>query len=196
MANLEAINPLYFIDDEGNYHKCHKSLPNIRKIFGEIEVMNGELVEITPTSGEARKHFKKSLGIGKSVEDVVCEKIKKKYPKAYVIKEYCKGYDIYVPETDTKIEVKQDKKSNYTGNFVIETEFNGEPSALSTTTADYWVLYDGETFIWITPERLRQVTVGMNIVTFTGRGDSKPKKAYLVKKTSILAFANTLDREV
>ena len=196
MADLEAINPLYFIDNEGNYHKCHKLLPDIRKILGEIEVMDGELVEIMPTQGKVREHFKTSLGIGKSVEEVVCEKIREKYPKAHVIKEYCKGYDIYVPETDTKIEVKQDKKSNYTGNFVIETEFNGKPSALTTTTADYWVLYDGEIFIWITPERLRQVTVGMDIVTFTGRGDSKPKKAYLVKKTSILAFANTILKDV
>ena len=196
MADLEAITPLYFIDDKGNYHKCHKLLPDIRKILGEIEVMDGELVEIIPTQEKVTKHFKTSLGIGKSVEDVVCEKIKNKYPKAYVIKGYCKGYDIYVPEKDIKIEVKQDKKSNYTGNFVIETEFDGKPSALSTTTADYWVLYDGETFIWITPDRLRQVTTGMNIVTFTGRGDNKPKKAYLVKKTSILAFADTILRDI
>ena len=196
MADLEEISTLYFVDNEGNYHKCHKLLPDIRKILGEIEVMDGELVEIMPTQGKVREHFKTSLGIGKNVEDVVCEIIKKKYPKAYVIKGYCKGYDIYVPEKDIKIEVKQDKKSNYTGNFVIETEFDGKPSALSTTTADYWVLYDGETFIWITPDRLRQVTTGMNIVTFTGRGDSKPKKAYLVKKTSILAFADTILRDV
>ena len=196
MVTGELKTELYFVDEEGNYHKCHKLLPDIRRIFGEIEVMNGELVEITPADGKAREHFKTSLGIGKSVEEVVCGKIKKKYPKAHVIQGYCKGYDIYVPETDIKIEVKQDKKSNYTGNFLIETEFDGKPSALSTTTADYWVLYDGEIFIWITPDRLRQVTTGMRLVTFTGRGDSKPKKAYLVKKTSILAFANTLDREV
>ena len=192
MATEELKTELYFIDSDGNYNKCHKLLPDIRKILGEIEVLNGELVEIT----KPREHFEKSLYIGKSVEDVVCEKIRKKYPKAYVIKEYCKEYDIYVPETGIKIEVKQDKKSNYTGNFVIETEFNGKPSALSTTTADFWVLYDGEIYAWITPDRLRQITTGLRLVTFVGRGDDKPKKAYLVKKESVFSFASTLDRVV
>ena len=143
-----------------------------------------------------REHFEKSLYIGKSVEDIVCEKIKRKYPKAYVIQEYCKGYDIYVPEKDMKIEVKQDKKSNYSGNFVVETEFNGKPSGISTTEADYWVLYDGKCFIWITPDRLTQVTTGLRQVTFTGRGDDKPKRAYLVKKESIMSFANKIDTDV
>ena len=129
MEDLELKSELYFVDEDGNYHKCHKLLPDIRRIFGEIEVLNGELVEIT----NPKEHFEKSLYIGKSVEDVVCSKIKKKYPKAYVIQEYCKGYDIYVPETNIKIEVKQDKKSNYSGNFVVETEFNGKPSGISTT---------------------------------------------------------------
>ena len=142
------------------------------------------------------EHFNNSLHIGKSVEDIVCNKIKKKYPKAYVIKGYCKGYDIYVPETDIKIEVKQDKKSNYTGNFVVETEFNGEPSGVSTTEADYWVFYDGACFIWITPDRLIQVTTGMRQAEFIGNGDDKPKKAYLVKKESILSFANKIDIDI
>ena len=145
---------------------------------------------------KASEYFKNSLAIGRTSEDEVCAKIRKKYPKAYVIKEYCKEYDIYVPETDVKIEVKQDKKSNYTGNFVIETEFNGKPSALSTTTADFWVLYDGKIYAWITPDRLRQITIGLKLVTFVGRGDDKPKKAYLVKKESVFSFASTLDRNV
>ena len=183
---------LYFIDSDGDYHKCHKLLPDIRRIFGEIEVLNGELVEITKPT----EHFEKSLYIGKSVEEIVCSKIKKKYPKAHVIQEYCKGYDIYVPETDMKIEVKQDKKSNYSGNFVVETEFNGKPSGISTTEADYWVLYDGSCFIWITPDRLAQATKPLRQVTFTGRGDDKPKKAYLVKKEAILSFANKIDTDV
>ena len=192
MEDTELTTELYFLDEDGNYHKCHKLLPDIRRIFGEIEVLNGEIVEIT----KPREHFEKSLYIGKSVEDIVCEKIKRKYPKAYVIQEYCKGYDIYVPEKDMKIEVKQDKKSNYSGNFVVETEFNGKPSGISTTEADYWVFYDGKCFIWITPDRLAQATKPLRQVTFTGRGDDKPKKAYLVKKESIMSFANNIDTDV
>ena len=192
MVDLELKSELYFVDKNGDYHKCHKLLPDIRRIFGEIEVLNGELVEITKPT----EHFNNCLHMGKSAEDMVCGKIKKKYPKAHVIQGYCKGYDIFVPETNMKIEVKQDKKSNYTGNFVVETEFNGKPSGVSTTEADYWVFYDGSCFIWITPNRLSQVTTGMRQASFTGRGDDTPKKAYLVKKESIMSFANKIDTDV
>ena len=47
MEDIGLKPELYFIDSDGNYHKCHKLLPDIRRIFGEIEILNGELVEIT-----------------------------------------------------------------------------------------------------------------------------------------------------
>ena len=135
---------------------------------------------------KASEYFKKSLEIGHTSEDNVCAKIRKKYPKAYVMQGYFKGYDIYVPETGKKVEVKQDKKSNFTGNIVVEIEFNGKPSALSTTKADYWVFDDGESYMWITPDILREIIEPMNPVTFTGKGDNKSKQAYLVKKDIII----------
>jgi len=39
---------LYLVDSNGEYHKCHKLLPDIRRIFGEIEYLDGEPVEIIP----------------------------------------------------------------------------------------------------------------------------------------------------
>ena len=82
MSNLEKIKSLYFIDDNGNYQKCHKLLPDIRRIFGEIEYLDGEPVEII-TNEIASKNFKGSLAIGHSSEDAVCERIQKKYPKTF-----------------------------------------------------------------------------------------------------------------
>ena len=55
---------------------------------------------------------------------------------------YCKEWDIYIPELDEGVEVKSDQKSKHTGNIVIEIEFNGKPSALATTKAKYWVIFD------------------------------------------------------
>ena len=43
------LEKLYFIDADGNYQKCHKLLPDIRRILGEIEYLNGEPVEIIPS---------------------------------------------------------------------------------------------------------------------------------------------------
>ena len=190
---MEQIKALYFRDSDGEYHKCHKLLPDIRRIFGEIEYLNGEPVEII-TNEVASKNFKDSLAIGHKSEDAVCAKIKKKYPRAHVMEGYCKGYDIYVPETKKKVEVKQDKKSNFTGNIVVEIEFDGKPSALSTTEADYWVFDDGEIYMWITPETLRQIVLPMYAVTFTGNCDNKSKRAYLVKKDIIIKHALKVDK--
>ena len=161
----------------------------IKQIFGEIEMLDTYIDEKT-----ASKNFKESLAIGHTSEDAVCEKIKKKYPRAHVIEGYCKGYDIYVPETNKKVEVKQDKKSNYTGNIVIEIEFDGKPSALSTTTADYWVFDDGEIYIWTTPSTLRQIIEPYKPARFIGNGDNKYKLAYLIKKDIIIKHALKVDK--
>ena len=184
MGDLEEIESLYFRDSDGNYYKCHKLLPEIRRIFGDIEYLNGEPVEII-TNKEASENFKNSLELGHNSEHAVCKKIQKKYPKAYVVEGYCKEYDIYVPETKKKIEVKQDKKSNFTGNIVVEIEFDGKPSALQTTEADYWVFDDGETYMWVITDRLRQVVKQFTPVKFIGNGDNKQKLAYLIKKDII-----------
>ena len=93
------------------------------------------------------------------------------------------------------IEVKRDEKSKYTGNLVIEIEFNGKPSALSTTKADYWVFYDGDNYIWITPKMLKDLTDTCgNVVEFIGNGDTKSKKAYLMPKNLIKKFASLITK--
>ena len=129
--------------------------------------------------------FKNDLKIGKSVEEKILNKIKKKYPKAYIIDGYFKDYDIYIPETDISVEVKKDEKSKETGNYVIEVEFNGKPSALSTTKANYWVIYDGECEVWTTPLKIKESVKNLPIREFIGKGDTKPKKAYLCPKQLI-----------
>ena len=153
--------------------------------LGGIEVIDDEM---------ANQNFKDSLAIGRDSEEGVLGKIQKKYPKAHLIEGYCKECDIYVPETDKKVEVKQDKKSNYTGNIVVEIEFNGKPSALSTTKSDYWVFDDGEIYIWITPDILRQVIKPFSPVRYVGNGDNKPKLAYLIKKQINIDNALKVDK--
>ena len=62
VSKLKEINTLYFIDADGNYQKCHKLLPDIRRIFGDIEYLDGEPVEII-TNEMAGKNFNDSLAI-------------------------------------------------------------------------------------------------------------------------------------
>ena len=103
---------------------------------------------------------------------------------------YYKYYDIFVPEKNIGVEVKKDVKSQETGNLVIEVEFNGYPSALSTSRADYWVFDDGESYIWIETDRLRHICREFKqIRTFVGKGDTKEKKAYLMPKNIIKEYS-------
>ena len=133
--------------------------------------------------------FQDDLIVGEQLELRILKKIQKRYPQAKKIEGYFKGYDLYVPEIGLRIEVKQDKKSQHTGNYVIEIEYDGKPSALSTTEADYWVIYDGPCEIWTTPWRIKKAVLGLPVREFTGKGDDKPKRAYLcptekIKKTA------------
>ena len=134
--------------------------------------------------------FYESLESGKEIERLVLSTIKKKYPTAYIIEGYYKYYDIFIPEKNIGVEVKRDEKSKYTGNIVVEIEFDGKPSALSTTRADYWVFYDGECYIWIEPDKLRSICpIFEEIRTFVGKGDTKEKKAYLMPKNIIKEYS-------
>ena len=134
--------------------------------------------------------FKRDLQRGKFHENIILDIIKSKYSKAYIKEGYCKEYDIYVPEMNFGVEVKSDEKSKYTNNIVIEIEFNSKPSALSTTKAKYWVIYDGYVYNWFLTQRLKDCIKDNNLkyVEFIGKGDTKSKKAYLIKKEVLYKY--------
>lgn len=139
--------------------------------------------------------FYADLASGLHVEKLVLDALQRKYPCATMINAH-KGYDIWVPETHKGIEVKHDPMSNQTGNFVIEVEFNAKPSALLTTTADYWIIYDDRVFAWFKPRRIFECII-LNEVPlreFIGDGDSVAKRAYLVKKELLFMYAETITK--
>ena len=138
--------------------------------------------------------FYTDLDRGVKVENLLLNILKRKYPCSTIINAF-KGYDIWIPEINKFIEVKYDEKSNETGNIVVEIEFNGKPSALMTTTADYWVFYDGNIFVTIEPKEIVKC-IFMNklqYVEFIGKGDSKSKKAFLIKKDTLFAYGKIIN---
>lgn len=134
--------------------------------------------------------FYRDLARGKQLEQEVLSMVKAKYQSAYIKDGYFKEWDIFVPEIGIGIEVKSDEKSKYTGNIVIEVEFDGKPSALSTTKADYWVIYDGYKFNWFRPKRIVDCIRDNNlkVARFIGKGDDKFKLAYLIKKELLYKY--------
>ena len=113
--------------------------------------------------------------------------IRKQCPHAVKIEGKFKEFDFYLPTLDQKIELKSDRKSNYTGNFVVETYHYGKPSGIITTTADFWVFSDGHFYYWITPKKIKEIILveGIRQARFIGNGDTVKKRAYLVPKIKI-----------
>jgi hypothetical protein len=140
----------------------------------------------TPTSQSA---FSKDLQRGLEVEKYVLERTRKKYPCATLINAF-KGYDIWIPEIHKSIEVKYDPMSKETGNFVIEIEMYGKPSALMASTADMWIFYDDEVYFVISRDNIIKCIFDSKLQykEFTGAGDTKSKKAFLVNKQTLFKY--------
>tara|TARA_R110000772_G_scaffold19344_1_gene54027 strand:- start:646 stop:1065 length:420 start_codon:yes stop_codon:yes gene_type:complete len=134
--------------------------------------------------------FERDLKIGKIHENIILKRIKNKYPKAYIIDGYCKDWDIFIPELNFGIEVKFDKKSLETNNIVIEIEMNGKPSALATSKSKWWVIYDGDKYNWFIIDNIKKCILDnkLKYVQFIGKGDTKSKKAYLIKKELLYKY--------
>jgi hypothetical protein len=135
--------------------------------------------------------FDRDLEAGKHYEKEVLNKIRQKYSNAYMIDGKCKEWDIFIPELNIGIEVKSDQKSKYTGNIVVEVEFNGKPSALSTTKSDWWVWFDGVKYTWFKVPMIWQCINENNLILreFKANGDSKFKKAYLISKDLLYKYS-------
>ena len=137
--------------------------------------------------------FKQDLQRGIDVEQKLLAILKKTYPSASLIDKY-KGYDIWIPETHKSVEVKYDPMSNTTGNVVVEVWMYDKPSALLTTTADYWVFHDDTLFVSIQPRRIFECIMLNEIPLreFTGKGDTVSKKAYLIRKELLFSYGKML----
>ena len=138
--------------------------------------------------------FKEDLEVGKKSESIVLKIIQKKYPQAFGIEGYCKAYDIFIPEISQGVEVKRDYKSIETGNIVVEIRMNGKLSALSTTKAHIWVFDVHDVYAFFNPDRIRDCIIENNLdmKTFIGCGDTKPKDVYLIKRDLLFKYSNSL----
>ena len=134
--------------------------------------------------------FKADLERGKIHEIYVLNKIQKKYKQAYIVDGYFKEYDIFIPELNLGVEVKFDERSKETGNIIIETESAGKRSGISTTKAKYWVIYDGRNYNWFLTDTIRKCIKEYDFKErkFVCRGDTKTKKAYLIKEHLLLDY--------
>jgi hypothetical protein len=135
--------------------------------------------------------FDIDLKRGKYYEEEVLNKIKTKYSSAHLIEGKCKEWDIFIPELNFGVEVKFDIESKKTGNIVVEIEFDGKPSALSTTKSEWWVWNDGDRYTWFKVPMIWKCINENYLVPrqFMAKGDTKYKKAYLIKKDLLYKYS-------
>jgi len=128
------------------------------------------------------ENFKKDLQRGRKIEEKILAICRQKYPCSVLIDGKFKDYDLFIPETNKKLEIKGDYRSCETGNIIIELMMFGKPSALLSTKADFWVVYTGLELLWITPKKIIEcITVNnINSRTLTGQGDTASKVACLI----------------
>ena len=142
--------------------------------------------------------FKTSLDIGKIRELMLVDFFRAQGHKPIPIPGKFTGFDFFLANTKEGYEVKQDWKAHYSGNLVVEVEMYGKPSGLMATTADWWIFDTKTEFIFITPRKLKDLIVSLNppLRIFTGKGDTQPKKAYLIPVETIKKYASrTLSRD-
>jgi hypothetical protein len=138
--------------------------------------------------------FDTSLSVGKLRETELIEFFQSKGHKPIPIPGKFSGFDFFLANTKQGYEVKQDWKAHYSGNLVVEVEMYGKRSGLMATTADWWIFDTKTEFIFITPKQLKDLIVETNppLRQFTGKGDSYPKKAYLIPVQRIKNYASSI----
>ncbi len=67
------------------------------------------------------------------------------------------GRDTYDLLVLSRIEVKHDLKAPHTGNVAIEVSYNGRPSGIITTRANYFIIVVGEEAFMARTDSLRNV---------------------------------------
>ena len=209
MSDLKEIIPtMYFRDSDGDYHKCHKLLPDIRRIFGEIEYLNGEPVEIitnkertmntngpvvdvfherTPENGVLNETWNDRKNQTTATK-VFAEKMNCKvhtYPQLWPVD----GYAYRNKKVLGMLEIKGASKVRDIGylNFRKYINLRDATRISNNSIPGYLAIYDDEGLHWIDVKELGvTVKVEMAIVGYTilkSQADIEP--AFRIKKSDM-----------
>ena len=130
------------------------------------------------------------LAAGTTIEKEWFEKLSNLFDECYETFGEDSRFDLAIPELDTTIEIKFDKKSLDTGNIVIEYHHNGKPSGVLASEADVWLFATGEEDIWVTKKNLQRMLLLENIrpVMIHGPDDHSPKAVFLIPIETVRAY--------
>ncbi|MDG3581775.1 hypothetical protein [Galbibacter pacificus] len=135
------------------------------------------------------QNFEKDLQFGEQFEQLILQKIQKKYPKAYKVEGYHKEYDLYVNEKIT-IEIKVDNQTIKTNNILVESQCNGKKSGITTTKASHWCFITHQNVIWVTTKKLKELLKKNSESYYCIQGDWQAKRGYFIPYDELLTIAH------
>lgn len=129
--------------------------------------------------------FEKDLKTGGQAEKFILGVIQRVYPSAELVDE--KSHDIWVPEAMCGIEVKFDRGSRNSANFVVEASYRGKRSGIFEDS-DYWAqIYFSDTLgcwvYFIIPTVEMRIFSEQEGVLVLG-GDDKLSELYKIRKVN------------
>ncbi|MBK9017491.1 MAG: hypothetical protein IPM82_27490 [Saprospiraceae bacterium] len=103
-------------------------------------------------------NFNKDLQDGQAAEREVAQRLIARLNLAEDDIEHSssKGYDLKIISKGWTFEVKNDLMAERTGNVAVEFESRGKPTALSATTAEFWVYKFAGSFFAFKTETLKR----------------------------------------
>jgi hypothetical protein len=138
------------------------------------------------TKSDYNGNFKNDLKIGVQFERKITPLLELLFNSK--IKESCdnSNYDILL-ENDIKIEVKNDKRFEKTGNVFIEWFNYGKPSGISITKADYYAIANNKTVVIISVDCLKEI---INNCQYDRIADTNINKGYLISENILRRYAS------
>ncbi|QDP48649.1 MAG: hypothetical protein Unbinned97contig1000_34 [Prokaryotic dsDNA virus sp.] len=165
------------------FSKSNKSYEEITN-----STLNKTIVDIVDTHNQrigGEMNFKTDLEYGKEAEEIILAKVKKKYPKAFMIEGEHKAYDIFVPEKNMGIEIKSDRQADYTGNVFIEIECNKRISGILTTTAEWYVYKTKSLIYWCKVKDIQNFIISnvnkLSDFNNTPKGETSVVRGFLIR---------------
>ena len=135
--------------------------------------------------------FEADLKIGLWAEEKLVERLRQLYSDVQHSEGYNPYWDIWVIDTDKRIEVKYDEMSNFTPNFCVETSCNGHNSGIDITTSEVWAQFDGKQYTFIPTSLLKDLAD--DNVSNRKKIQGKDMTFKLINKQMVKEFGVTLN---
>lgn len=136
-------------------------------------------------------NFEADLKIGLWAEEKLVERLRQLYADVQHSEGYNPYWDIWIIDTDKRIEVKYDEMSNFTPNFCVEIACDGHDTGIDITTSEVWAQFNGKEYTFIPTSLLKDLADDTQTSYKNIQG--KYMEFKLINKQIVKEFGETLN---